>query len=144
MFFHFFYKWKCVMSFSVLLFSVFGQMYIKMFQKLRGSDSLVFKTWTSAYPLLMINDIWQSLCLAHVNSNVYAYFFQEIGPVSLFFRIWTSAKSQPIQNDIWQSLGLHLVNINVYAKFRHNSPLSSAMFTFFFSKFGARHSLDWC
>ena len=24
-------------------------------------------------PLLMINDIWQFLCLAHINSNVYAY-----------------------------------------------------------------------
>ena len=32
------------MSFSVLLFSEFGQMYIKMFQKVRGSNSLVFKT----------------------------------------------------------------------------------------------------
>ena len=32
------------------------------------------------------------------------------------------------------------VNINVYAKFHHNSPLSSAIFTF--SEFGARHSLD--
>ena len=28
--------------------------------------------WTSDQPLPMINDIWQSLCLAHVNSNVYA------------------------------------------------------------------------
>ena len=44
----FFNIWKCVMSFSVLLFSEFGQMHIKMFQKLRGSDSLVFKIWTSA------------------------------------------------------------------------------------------------
>ena len=43
-----FYIWKCVMSFSVLLFSEFGQMHIEMFQKLRGSDSLVFKIWTSA------------------------------------------------------------------------------------------------
>ena len=43
-----FYKCKCVMSFSVLLFSEFGQMNIKMFQKLRGSDSLVFKIWTWA------------------------------------------------------------------------------------------------
>ena len=35
------------MSFSVLLFfSEFGQMHIKMFQKLRVSDSLVFKIWT--------------------------------------------------------------------------------------------------
>ena len=67
---HFFYICKCIMSFSVLLFSEFGQMHIK---KLRGSgsNSIVFKTWTSALPLLMINDIWQSLCLAHVNSNVY-------------------------------------------------------------------------
>ena len=47
-FFFFFYIWKCVMFFSVLLFSEFGQMHIKMFQKLRGSDSLVFKIWTSA------------------------------------------------------------------------------------------------
>ena len=68
--------------------------------------------------------------------------FQEIGPVSLFFRIWTSAAPRPIPNDILQSLGLHLVNINVYAKFHHNSPLSSAIFTF--SEFGARHSLDRC
>ena len=37
-----FYISKCVMSFSVLLFSEFGQMHIKLFQKLRGSDSLVF------------------------------------------------------------------------------------------------------
>ena len=44
----FFYIWKCVMSFSVLLFSEFEQMYIKMFQKLRESDSLAFKIWTSA------------------------------------------------------------------------------------------------
>ena len=29
------------MSFSVLLFSDFGQIHIKLFQKLRGSDSLV-------------------------------------------------------------------------------------------------------
>ena len=93
-----------------------------------------------------INDICQSLCLAHVNSNVMHNFikifknFQEIGPVSLFFRIWTSATPRPIPNDIWQSLGLHLVNINVYAKFHHNSPLSSAIFTF--SEFGVRHSLD--
>ena len=48
-FFFFFYICKWVMSFSVLLFfSEFGQMHIKMFQKLRGSDSLVFKIWTSA------------------------------------------------------------------------------------------------
>ena len=38
----FFYIWKYIMSFSVLLFSEFGQMHIKMFQKLEGSDSLVF------------------------------------------------------------------------------------------------------
>ena len=44
----FFYICKCVMSFSVLLFPEFGQMHIKMFQKLRGSDSLLFKIWTSA------------------------------------------------------------------------------------------------
>ena len=44
----YFYIWKCVMSFSVLIFSEFGQMQIKMFQKLEGSDSLVFKIWTSA------------------------------------------------------------------------------------------------
>ena len=62
--------------------------------------------------------------------------FQEIGPDSLFFRIWTSATPRPIPNDIWQSLGLHLVNINMYAKFRHNSPLSSAIFTF--SEFSAK------
>ena len=37
---------------------------------------------------------------------------------------------RPIPNDIRQSLGLHLVNIIVYAKFHHNSPLSSAIFTF--------------
>ena len=46
-----FYIWKCVMFFSVLLFfSEFRifQMHIKMFQKLEGSDSLVFKIWTSA------------------------------------------------------------------------------------------------
>ena len=47
---HFFLNiWKCVMSFPVLLFSEFGQMHIKMFQKLMGSDSLVFKIWTSTY-----------------------------------------------------------------------------------------------
>ena len=45
---HYFYICKCEMSFSVLLFSEFGQIHIKMFQKLRGSDSLVFKIWTSA------------------------------------------------------------------------------------------------
>ena len=41
----FFYICKCIMSFSILVFffSEFGQMHIKMFQKLRGSDSLVFK-----------------------------------------------------------------------------------------------------
>ena len=66
--------------------------------------------------------------------------FQEIGPVSLFFRIWTSATPRPIPNDIWQSLGLHLVNINMYAKFHHNSPLSSAIFTF--SEFEPRQNLD--
>ena len=48
-FFFFFYICKCVMSFSVLVFfSEFGQMHIKMFQKQRGSDSLIFKIWTSA------------------------------------------------------------------------------------------------
>ena len=59
------------MSFSVLLFSEFGRMHIKMFQKLTRSDSLVFKIWTSAKPLLMIKDILQALCLAHINRNVY-------------------------------------------------------------------------
>ena len=29
-----------------------------------------------------INDIWQSLCLAHINSNVYAQFYQNIQNVS--------------------------------------------------------------
>ena len=38
----FIYICECVMSFSVLLFSEFEQMHIKMFQKLRGSDSLFF------------------------------------------------------------------------------------------------------
>ena len=68
--------------------------------------------------------------------------FQEIGLVSLFFRTWTSATLRSIPNDIWRFLGLHLVNINMYAKFHHNSPLSSAIFTF--SEFGARHNLDRC
>ena len=31
---------------------------------------------------MMINDIWQSLCLAHMNSDVYATFYQNIHKVS--------------------------------------------------------------
>ena len=38
----------CNVLFSFTFFSEFGQMHINMFQKLRGSDSLVFKIWTSA------------------------------------------------------------------------------------------------
>ena len=119
----------------------------------------------------MKNDIWQSLCLTHVNSNVYANVYQSI-PLSssdrtifTFFRIWrsakplpminailhffrifwiwTSAKTQPISNVIWQSHGVYLININVYAKFHHNIPLSSRDSAIItFSEFGARQSLD--
>ena len=83
-----------------------------------------------------INDIWQSLCLAHVNSNVYALFYQNNQNDSrdtasfTVFQNLNLGNASAIPNDIWQSLGLHLVNINVYAKFHHNSPLSSAIFTF--------------
>ena len=66
--------------------------------------------------------------------------FQEIWPVSLIFKILTPAIPRPIPNDIGQSLGLYLVNIDVYTKFHHNSPLSSAIFTF--SEFGARQKLN--
>ena len=39
----------CDVLFSfTFFFTEFGQMFIKMFQKLRGSDSFVFKIWTSA------------------------------------------------------------------------------------------------
>ena len=74
----------CNVLFSFTFFSEFGQMHIKMFQTLEGSDSLVFKIWISAEPLLMINGIWQSLCLAHVNSNVYASFYHNIQKVSRY------------------------------------------------------------
>ena len=40
--FCFFLHMKMCNVLSVLLFSEFGQMHIKMFQKLEGSDSLVF------------------------------------------------------------------------------------------------------
>ena len=43
-----------------------------MFQKLRGLDSRVFKVWTSAQPLLVVNDICQSLCLQGMQSRVYS------------------------------------------------------------------------
>ena len=67
----------------------------------RESVSLVFNIWTS---LLMINDIWQSLCLAYL----YAKFYQIFQNVSRdrasftvlffsFFRIWTSTKPRTIQ-----------------------------------------------
>ena len=46
---HFFLHMKmCNVLFSFTFFSEFGQMHIKMFQKPEGSDSLVFKIWTSA------------------------------------------------------------------------------------------------
>ena len=37
-----------------------------------------YRIWTSAQPRLMINGIWQSLCLDLVNVNVYANFNQNI------------------------------------------------------------------
>ena len=45
------------MSISVLLFSEFGQLHIKIFQKVRASVPLIFKIWISAEPVLIINDI---------------------------------------------------------------------------------------
>ena len=66
---------------------------------------------------------------------MYAKFYQNIQKVSRdrasFTVFFSGFEPRPISNDIWQSLGLHLVNINVYAKFHHNSPLNSAIFTFF-------------
>ena len=44
-FFFFLHMTMCNVLFS-FTFSEFGQMHIKMFQKLRESDSLVFKVWT--------------------------------------------------------------------------------------------------
>ena len=89
---------------------------------------------------VLMNGIWQTICLDIVNSNVYAKFYQNIPNVSrdtarftFFFLTWTSAKPRPAPNEIWQSLGLHIVDINVYAKFHHNIPFSSrdrAIFTF--------------
>ena len=85
------------MSFSVLLVSEFGQMHIKMFQKLRGSDSLVMKIWHSAKPRPMINVILQFVGLDLFNIKLSAKFYQNI-PNGLIVNFHFFLEFEPRQN----------------------------------------------
>ena len=99
---------------------------------------------------VMMNDIGQSTSLGLVNSNLYAKFYQNIpkihetGPGSLLSEFESRQNVDQSQMTFDTLLG-YILSISMcmqnFIIIFHSVP-EKGPFSFFFFKFGARHSLD--